>query len=79
MGDAVYEVPPNDTKAYGDALLALYENSQLYERKRKACLEVQEQFYDMNKSWGATLQSILLTIREERHSSSFTTSTQQQF
>ncbi len=53
MDDAVYEVPPNDTLAYGDALLALYENSQLYERKRKACLQVQEKFYDMNKSWGA--------------------------
>ncbi len=77
MGDAVYEVPPNDTKAYGDALLALYKNSQLYEGKRKACLEVQEQFYDMNKSWGATLQSILLTIREERPNTSLTTSTQQ--
>ncbi|MEL6227097.1 MAG: SurA N-terminal domain-containing protein, partial [Pseudomonadota bacterium] len=31
MGDAVYEVPPNDTLAYGDALLELYENNELYE------------------------------------------------
>jgi glycosyltransferase involved in cell wall biosynthesis len=77
MGDAVYEVPPNDTVAYGDALLELYENSQLYERKRKACLEVQEQFYDINKSWGAVLKSILLTIREEHQNSNLTTSTQQ--
>ena len=59
MGDAVFEVPPNDTKAYGDALLELYENKELYERKRQACLEVQEQFYDQTKSWGFALESII--------------------
>ncbi len=60
--DAVVEVPPNDVKAYGDALLALYGDRQLYEQKRQACRIAQEQFYDTSKSWGAALKTILLTI-----------------
>ncbi|WP_017317733.1 glycosyltransferase family 4 protein [Mastigocladopsis repens] len=64
--DAVVEVPPNDVKAYGDALLELYSDRQLYEQKRQACLIAQEQFYDTTKSWGATLKSILLTIQAEQ-------------
>ncbi|MEB3217576.1 MAG: glycosyltransferase family 4 protein [Nostocales cyanobacterium 94392] len=77
MGDAVFEVPPNDTLAYGDALLTLYEDKQLYEQKRQACLQVQEQFYEMSKSWGAALKSILLTIEEEQQKSNLITSIQQ--
>ncbi|MBD2778379.1 glycosyltransferase family 4 protein [Iningainema tapete] len=62
--DAVVEVPPDDVQAYGDALLELYSNYQLYEQKRRACLEVQEQFYDNSKSWGAGLKQILMTIQK---------------
>ena len=64
--DAVMEVPPNDIKAYGDALLELYKNPSLYQAKKQACLRVQEQFYDLEKSWGTALKSILLAIQEER-------------
>ena len=64
--EAVIEVPPNDVKAYGDALLSLYENRQIYEKKRQACLMLQEQFYDTTKSWGSALKSILLSISEKR-------------
>jgi glycogen synthase len=60
--DAVIEVPPNDIKAYGNALLELCDNRQLYEQKRLACLRLQEQFYDINKSWGVNLKNILLGI-----------------
>lgn len=60
--DAVVEVPPDDVKAYGDALLKLYSNLEFYEEKRQACLRAQEQFYDITKSWGAALKSILLAI-----------------
>jgi glycogen(starch) synthase len=64
--DAAIEVPTNDVKAYGDALLKLYSDRQLYQQKRQACLIAQEQFYDTTKSWGATLKSILLTIQKEQ-------------
>jgi glycosyltransferase involved in cell wall biosynthesis len=63
--DAVVEVPPDDVSAYGDALLTLYSDRQLYEAKKHACLTAQEQFYDTSKSWGAALKSILLTIEEQ--------------
>jgi glycogen(starch) synthase len=62
--DAVIEVPPNDITAYGDALLELYKNPQLYEQKRLACLSVQEQFYDMTRSWGAALKHILIGLKQ---------------
>ena len=64
--DAVMEVPPNDVQAYGEALLELYQNPSLYQAKREACLQVQEQFYDVEKSWATGLKSILLAIQEER-------------
>lgn len=61
-GDAVIEVPPNDTLAYGDALLKLYKNNEFYEQKRQACLKIQEQFYNPDKSWGFALKSILMAM-----------------
>ena len=64
--DAAMQVPANDVKAYGDALLELCSDRQLYQQKRQACLIAQEQFYDTKKSWGATLKSILLTIQKEQ-------------
>ena len=62
--EAVVEVPPNDVKAYGDAILNLYRDRQLYEQKILACKIVQEQFYDPNKGWGTALKSILLKIEK---------------
>lgn len=62
--DAVVAVPPDDVQAYGDALLALYSDRQLYEQKRQACFIVQEQFYDTTKNWQAALKSVLLTIEK---------------
>ncbi len=60
--EAVVEVPPNDVKAYGDAILDLYRDRELYEQKRSACQIVQEQFYDQSNGWGAALKSVLLKI-----------------
>jgi glycogen synthase len=60
---AVIEVPPNDINAYGDALIDLYSNRLLYEQKRIACLKLQEQFYDADRSWGAKLKSVLVDMQ----------------
>ena len=62
--EAVVEVPPDDVEAYRDAILNLYRDRQLYEQKRLACKIVQEQFYDLNKGWGAALKSVLLNIEK---------------
>lgn len=62
--DAVIEVPPNDVTAYANAVLQLYNNPHIYEQKRLATLKLQDQFYNINNSWGAMLKASLLTIRE---------------
>jgi glycosyltransferase involved in cell wall biosynthesis len=62
--DGVVEVPPDDIEAYGDALLKLSGDRQFYEEKRRNCLLLQEQFYDMSQSWGVKLQSILEAVQK---------------
>ncbi|NJR17810.1 MAG: glycosyltransferase family 4 protein [Calothrix sp. CSU_2_0] len=69
--DGVFEVPPDDIRAYGNALLTLCDNYQLYEQKRLACLKLQEQFYDPNNSWCAALKLIFLAIQEEQQVKEF--------
>ncbi len=65
--EAVIEVPPNDVKAYANAVLELYNNSNIYKQKCLASLRLQDQFYDINNSWGAVLKASLLEIRENEH------------
>ncbi|MGB3760530.1 MAG: glycosyltransferase family 4 protein [Rivularia sp. (in: cyanobacteria)] len=64
--DAVVEVPADDIKAYGDALLKLYSNKLFYEQKKQGCSLLQEQFYDPSKSWGTALKSIVLSRNEKQ-------------
>ncbi len=64
--DAVVEVPPDDTKSYGDALLKLCDDQEFYEEKRRNCLALQEQFYDISRSWGVALKSTIVAIQEGR-------------
>ncbi len=60
------EVPPDDTKSYGDALLKLCDDQEFYEEKRRNCLALQEQFYDISRSWGVALKSTIVAIQEGR-------------
>lgn len=62
--DAVVEVPPDDIEGYGDALLKLCDDREFYEEKRRGCLVSQEQFYDISRSWGAALKSVLVATQE---------------
>jgi glycogen synthase len=64
---AAVEVAPNDTQSYGDAILQLYSDRQMYEEKRANCLKVQEQFYDASHSWGTALQSVLSVFNSPEH------------
>ncbi len=59
---AVVEVPPNDHQAYADAILQLKEDAVFYQEKAEKCAEVQEQFYDQSRSWGAVLKQILMDV-----------------
>lgn len=59
--DAVVEVPPDDVKAYGDALIKLCDDQKFYEQKQRNCLGLQQQFYDTSHSWGTALKSVLVS------------------
>jgi glycosyltransferase involved in cell wall biosynthesis len=56
---AAIEVAPDDADGYGDAIVRLSIDHELYESKRRACKPLQEQFYDVRNSWGARLQDVL--------------------
>ncbi|EKQ67686.1 glycosyltransferase [Leptolyngbyaceae cyanobacterium JSC-12] len=64
--DAVVEVSPNNIEAYKEALLLLYEDHDFYQRKQQACWRLQEQFYDLSRSWGAALKSVLEQAQAKR-------------
>ena len=61
--DAVAEVPPDDVSAYIDAIRRLYDDRAWYERKQSACAALQEQFYDRERSWYASLRHVLAAHR----------------
>jgi len=66
VADAVMEVAPNDVYAYTVAITRLYEDRELYEQKSRACLAVQGQFYDPDRSWGAALRRVLTAVQDGR-------------
>jgi glycosyltransferase involved in cell wall biosynthesis len=59
---AVVEVPPDDVAAYGDAILSLAGDPFRWRMLREGCGEVGEQFYDVERSWGAALAQALHRI-----------------
>ncbi|HZK81388.1 MAG TPA: glycosyltransferase family 4 protein [Humisphaera sp.] len=60
--DAVIEVPPDDVRAYGDAVLRLRNDPAFYESKRQGCIAAQPQFYDVSRSWGTALRTMLAQL-----------------
>ena len=60
--EAVVEVPPDDVKGYGDAILSLADDAALYDAKRRGCESAKEQFYDPARSWAETLKRVLAEL-----------------
>jgi glycosyltransferase involved in cell wall biosynthesis len=63
VGDAAYEVPVDNADAYGDAILALLNDPELYRRKAAACAQVSAPFYDLSRGWGTALRQALDPLR----------------
>jgi len=61
---AVVEVPPDDAHAYGNAILRLADDRAFYYARVRGCRGAQEQFYDLARSWNATLRMALAPFRE---------------
>jgi glycogen synthase len=70
---AVVEVPVDDSRAYGDAILKLQNDYDFYQEKQQSCKALQEQFYCVSRSWGAILKVILekLLVDPQYRSSNF--------
>lgn len=60
--EAAVEVPPDDTAAYGDAILRLADDPELYRRKQQACLECRSRLLDPARTFGAVLDRLLLGV-----------------
>ncbi len=66
---AVVEVSPDDLQGYGDALLKLWSDRIFYQHKQRACLRLQECFYDPARSWAAILRTILVALPRQKYPS----------
>jgi len=62
--EAIVEVAPNDPHAYADAIVRLSEDRQFFERKSRACLTVQTQFYDLDLSWSGAFRRVLSAVQQ---------------
>lgn len=60
--DAAIEVQVENVEAYGDAILSLYKESDLYEQKVHACFLLRKQFFDPENQWKAVLKKALVDI-----------------
>ncbi len=60
--EAVVEVPPNDVRGYGDAILRLREDRLFYDSRRRGCLACGEPFYDMERGWAAAVKRMVTQI-----------------
>ncbi|HEY9811870.1 MAG TPA: glycosyltransferase family 4 protein [Halomicronema sp.] len=68
VGSGVVEVPPNDTQAYGDAILKLSNDQDFYQQKQLNCLALQEQFYEVSKGWATAFTSVLKNLDKKASS-----------
>lgn len=62
LRDASIEVEPQNVSQYCEAIVRLSRDTELYERKQKACANLKGQFYDPGNSWYAVMRNTL-----ERH------------
>jgi hypothetical protein len=51
--------------AYARAILRLRDDVSLYDAKRRACANAQEQFYAPEKGWAAALKNVLASLKEQ--------------
>lgn len=56
LGSAGVGVPPDDVREYGDAILTLADNRDLFQSKVEASIPLREQFYDLSRSYKEVLK-----------------------
>ncbi len=63
LRDAVVEVPPDNARAYGDAIIQLADDAEFYRSKCVARVQLQAPFYDLAYGWSAALEKAMEGIR----------------
>ena len=59
---AVVTVPPDDTRAYGDAILKMAEDARSYRERCLACRHVEDLFFDRSRSWRTAFERALSAL-----------------
>jgi glycosyltransferase involved in cell wall biosynthesis len=59
---AVITVPPDDTRAYGDAILKMAEDAGSYRERCLACRHVGDHFFDRSRSWRTAFERALSAL-----------------
>jgi glycosyltransferase involved in cell wall biosynthesis len=62
IGAAAIEVPADDVIAYGDAILRLCDDPELYRRKCEGCIPARRQFLDAGLGWAEALRRALRSV-----------------
>ena len=57
--EAAIEVQPDNIDEYYQAILQLYDDTELYKQKQSACVTLQGQFYNAKNSWAEKLRILL--------------------
>ena len=57
--EAAIEVQPDNIDEYYQAILQLYDDTELYKQKQGACATLQGQFYNAKNSWAEKLRMLL--------------------
>ncbi len=66
VAQAAVEVKPDDLDDYQRAVENLRDDPSLYDAKRRACGELQPQFYNRDFSWGAALERVLTPLAQRK-------------
>jgi glycosyltransferase involved in cell wall biosynthesis len=66
LAEAVITVPPDDAHTLAREIRKLADDPAHYERCRSHCANVQSQFFDPARSWGAALEAALKTTVPNR-------------
>lgn len=59
LEEAVIAIDPDDLEGYYEAIVRLYEDEAFYRQKQQACVGLQQLFYDLDRGWGKTFQTLL--------------------
>lgn len=65
LGAAISEATPDDVESYVEAIERLLGDPEEYNRRRAACADLAVQFFDLNKSYPAAVDQMLVLVKPD--------------